>query len=308
MTAPDTKPTTEQIRFDLTNDEIAGISRKREGIAQDRERLDEGFTSLKLDYKAKAERLDLEASELSRKIREGFEMRETRCEISFNNPERGFKTIRRLDNGGVIRVEAMTALDVEQRELPIETKAKPEGRDLFAIIAEAKSVFPDDDKLVPLFKEIIAVYPSQYEDTPEGYRAFELDIKDCVDVDIQKAATVADPHLTKHNERTGTLSQTEGGDNAGVTNVGDKMTPVIIATPAVRVPLCLEKFGSDWKKAWKEFKKSAKASGWSAAQISEIDNLIAPINNREVVEQKDLSGTAFAVLTPHVCAETEVAK
>lgn len=305
MQAPDTKPTTEQIRFDLTNDEIAGISRKREGIAQDRERLDEGFTSLKLDYKAKAERLDLEASELSRKIREGFEMRETRCEISFNDPERGFKTIRRLDNGGVIRVEAMTALDVEQRELPIETEAKPNGRDLIAIIAEAKSVFPDDDKLVPLFKEIIAVYPSQYEDTPEGYRAFELDIKDCVDVDIQKAATVADPHLTKHNERTGTLSQTPGADNAGETSVGAALDKTAISTPAVLVPLNLEKFGSDYIKAGQEFTKVAKKIGWSQTQISLIRDELSKVRDRERKEQKDLSGTAFAVLTPHVCAETE---
>ncbi len=50
----------------------------------------------------------------NRKIRSGFEMRNTDCKVLYNSPNTGFKTIVRLDTGEVVKEDAMTKDEMQE--------------------------------------------------------------------------------------------------------------------------------------------------------------------------------------------------
>lgn len=266
MKTADTKRTTEPLRYDLTNDEIAAIARERETVLIEGERLEQNFESLKAEHKFKKTDIENRLAKLSQKVRDGFEMRPTELEVSFNDPVKGRKTIRVLNGenaGAVIREEAMTHLDTEQYPLPGMEPESP-----------AENPVPG-----------LTVLEGDGETQPNGIEPH--------------------PNLTENGERTGTLSQTEGGENAGEVSVGDVLVKAAVEAQEPPVPLDLAKFGSDYKKAWKAFKKAAEKLGWKPTSIAILDEQICNISNREVVEQKDFSESAFAVLQAHVTAETK---
>lgn len=127
-------------RHDFTDSEIRGIAVKMAGVAQSYSATESEFASVKQDFKAKLDRLELDRDTLVQRIRDGFEMRPTPAYVEFNVPEKGRKRYYRVGQGvyvygEMIREEPMDATDF-QRELPLE---EPEKNGFGGVEEEADS-------------------------------------------------------------------------------------------------------------------------------------------------------------------------
>lgn len=117
---------TEYLRCEFTEPELVAMSRtvarEIESIVSAQETLKEVRTSIGAQIAAHDKRMQ----ELSRLINQGYEYRNVACEVQFDMPESGFKTITRCDNGSECRVEPMTAFD-RQGRLPLEDVPEETG-------------------------------------------------------------------------------------------------------------------------------------------------------------------------------------
>lgn len=59
-------------------------------------------------FKSRLEMATAERDEMMDRIQTGYEVREVSCTVTANYPEAGVKTVRRSDNGEIVKVEAMT--------------------------------------------------------------------------------------------------------------------------------------------------------------------------------------------------------
>jgi hypothetical protein len=64
------------------------------------------------------EKLQSRMADLSRKLCEGWEYRDIRCRVLFNDPQIGQKTFMRIDTGEVVGIEEMTH-EEKQEPLPL---------------------------------------------------------------------------------------------------------------------------------------------------------------------------------------------
>jgi hypothetical protein len=129
-TKPDTKRVNIPTRYTFSDSEIAELAKKGVQFARAYESLEKDFTSIKADYKLRLTNLENERDRLDEKIADGFEMRPTDCETTFNDPERGKKTTRKLC-GEIVSVEAMSHFDLEKELIPKdETKVLPDDLNL----------------------------------------------------------------------------------------------------------------------------------------------------------------------------------
>jgi hypothetical protein len=76
------------------------------------------FASAKKAHEEAVEKLDATITDLSRKLCEGWEYRDIRCKVLWNDPEIGKKTFVRLDTGEIAKIDDMT--DAERQDpLPL---------------------------------------------------------------------------------------------------------------------------------------------------------------------------------------------
>lgn len=125
----------ELLRCDLTDDELIGIARKQSATFRDREQADQELTSIKSDFKARLERLESEVQLCTRKITDGFEMRNTDCETRYDDPSKGMASVYRLDTGELVRTRKMDA-----NELQMELEEEADDDTTVTISAEDSSV------------------------------------------------------------------------------------------------------------------------------------------------------------------------
>lgn len=69
------------------------------------------------EFKSRLDNVMADINSFSEALNTGFEMREVKCEVFFNLPSPGKKTIVRMDTGEEIGIENMTE-DEKQEELP----------------------------------------------------------------------------------------------------------------------------------------------------------------------------------------------
>jgi hypothetical protein len=115
---PDTL--TENIRCDFTAEQLKETA---DTLAQRLTELDnvrEAKRSADKDFNAAIERLAGEVSLLARTYSKGYEMRDVECDIRYNHPEPGKKTIVRMDTSEELRTEDMS-WEEKQEELPLDT-------------------------------------------------------------------------------------------------------------------------------------------------------------------------------------------
>lgn len=122
----DVQPIRAQARFDFNDAQISELARKGVSVSRAKDRAEAEFDRLKAQHKDTIAGLDLEASKIRDAIESGFEMKETDCEIEFNFPSKGRKTIRRLDTGAIVSEQDMTVID-QERDLPLEGEKKDAG-------------------------------------------------------------------------------------------------------------------------------------------------------------------------------------
>ena len=83
-----------------------------------RDQLEVEFSKLKSAHADKVSKHDSTIRDLTRKLCEGWEYRDVKCKVLWNDPADGQKTIVRLDTGEVLAVEEMT-FEEKQDDLPL---------------------------------------------------------------------------------------------------------------------------------------------------------------------------------------------
>ncbi len=100
-------------------EDLANATNELNVIEADKKRIND-------DFKSKTSAAEAEVATLSNKLRSGYEFRDVPCEISFDDPEPGKKTVFRLDfPHDLAQVEVREMTDDEivkslQHELPLE--------------------------------------------------------------------------------------------------------------------------------------------------------------------------------------------
>lgn len=99
------------LRYDFTAVEIHDLSMDLAGKTKEIVTLKKQKTSAVSQYTAKINEAEATCNSLSNKVADGFEHREVECEVIFNQPANGKKTIIRKDSNTLVGVEAMTTSD-----------------------------------------------------------------------------------------------------------------------------------------------------------------------------------------------------
>jgi len=111
---PRTAETSEFLRYDFTPVEFMEHARVLGRLNQELARSEERKKSVTAELAADVKRHQDEVSNQSQLVSNGYEYRDIKCEIQYHVPEKGKKTIVRLDNGEVVRVAFMTGLEMQE--------------------------------------------------------------------------------------------------------------------------------------------------------------------------------------------------
>lgn len=98
-----------QLRYDFSAKEQHELSIQQARKQKELVELEEEKKSVSSQYKARIDEIKATLNKLSNQVVDGFELREVDCEVRYHQPERGRKTIIRLDTGKVHAFEKMEA-------------------------------------------------------------------------------------------------------------------------------------------------------------------------------------------------------
>lgn len=106
-------PRTEKrtLRYDFTAVEVHDLSVQLANETRKVVSLTEEKKSVTSQWTAKINEAKATCNNLSFKVSDGYEHREIDCEVIFNQPAQGKKTIIRKDSNKIVGVEDMTAAD-----------------------------------------------------------------------------------------------------------------------------------------------------------------------------------------------------
>jgi hypothetical protein len=99
------------LRYDFTAVEIHDLSQALASKNKEIVTLKKQKSSAVSQYTAKINEAEANCNDLSNKVSDGYEHREVDCEVIYNQPDQGKKTIIRKDSNALVGVEAMTAHD-----------------------------------------------------------------------------------------------------------------------------------------------------------------------------------------------------
>jgi len=125
------KETTEWLRYDFSNDELLDKARELGRAGQEISCLESQLDSVKKDLNAKIAALEATRGMLGNHVTSGYEMRNLKCEIRYNDPEDKTKTVVRVDTGEVIRTAKMESHEL-QEEIDFEKAAEKPGAETTA--------------------------------------------------------------------------------------------------------------------------------------------------------------------------------
>jgi hypothetical protein len=99
------------LRYDFTAVEIHDLSVQLANETKKVVSLTEEKKSVTSQWTAKINESKAACNNLSFKVADGYEHRDVECEVIFNQPANGKKTIIRKDSNTLVGVEAMTTID-----------------------------------------------------------------------------------------------------------------------------------------------------------------------------------------------------
>ena len=99
------------LRYDFTAIEVHELSLALAGKTKEVSSLTEEKKSVVSQWTAKINEAKATCNSLSFKVADGYEHREVECEVIFNQPTNGKKTIIRKDSNTLVGIEAMTQHD-----------------------------------------------------------------------------------------------------------------------------------------------------------------------------------------------------
>ena len=105
------------LKCEFSQDEILRKGIELARLNLDKTRIDNEKKAVVSEYKAKLDGKDAEIAVIGNQISNGFEHRNVECQIDWHSPTTGKKTTTRLDTNEVIRIESMTA---EEMQMEIE--------------------------------------------------------------------------------------------------------------------------------------------------------------------------------------------
>ncbi len=114
--------TKEYLKHTFTDEESLGLSRR---MAQEIQKLNQAQATKKevvSDLAAQIAKHNSEIGRLSDLINNGYEYQYIDCDVLMNEPEQGKKTIRRRDNGEIVKVVEMETFE-RQESLPFDQEA-----------------------------------------------------------------------------------------------------------------------------------------------------------------------------------------
>lgn len=113
------KMTTMLLKHVLSDTELLAYAKRQAAADADYREIEDQFASVKSDFKSRLEAAENERSMCARKVRDGYEMRDTSVTVHFHSPQKGKKTIFREDTGEIVDTLTMSASEM-QEDLPFE--------------------------------------------------------------------------------------------------------------------------------------------------------------------------------------------
>lgn len=114
-----TAKTKEFLKYQFTHDELHQKGSDLARINSELISIENEKKAVTAEFKAKQDGKQAEIEVISNHINNGYEHRYIECEVRFNDPNTGMKTIYRKDNGELVRKESMTEEEM-QYELELE--------------------------------------------------------------------------------------------------------------------------------------------------------------------------------------------
>ena len=109
-----TEQTREYLRYDFTPAELAEFARSMARSHQKRSQLETEAKAVATQFKSGIEAETNLISDYANKLNNGYEYRNVECELRYNEPSIGMKTVVRLDTGEVVKKQAMTSSEMQE--------------------------------------------------------------------------------------------------------------------------------------------------------------------------------------------------
>ena len=108
------KTVTEYLKYKFSEKELREKSEKLAQDCREKRETEEAKKQITSDLKAKIDAFDASISQISNHINSGYEFRYIECDVHLNDPDPGFKSIVRKDTFEVVKVEPMTAAELQE--------------------------------------------------------------------------------------------------------------------------------------------------------------------------------------------------
>ena len=118
-----------QCRYEYSKEERAEKGRNLADELGAMQAVEAELERIKKDYKARIDARAATIDNLSEQVRSGYELRETLCFWTYNEPKPGRKTLRRADTLEVIGEEDMTGADTQTVMEELDAAAADKGGD-----------------------------------------------------------------------------------------------------------------------------------------------------------------------------------
>lgn len=122
--------TKESLRYEFSDAETLDLSRELARSYQEVSLIEEGKDKVVADFKAQIQAKQNIISDVSRRINNGYEWRMIECEVRYHDPEKGSKTLIRLDTGEVVRTTRMDSWETQEVLFDEELLEEPRPVDL----------------------------------------------------------------------------------------------------------------------------------------------------------------------------------
>jgi hypothetical protein len=109
-----TKNTEEYLRYDFSGEELLEIAKTLARETQEFAAPEDRKKQVMSDFKAQLDAKATDVALLSRKVSNGHEYRMIGCEVRFNDPMKGKKTVIRMDTGEIVKTAFMSGDEMQE--------------------------------------------------------------------------------------------------------------------------------------------------------------------------------------------------
>lgn len=156
----------------FTDAELKEIGMNLALANQEKERLEDQKKQSMSQYKSEQDAVDSKIRELAQKLARGSEDRRIECELLYNVPEEGKKTITRLDTKEVIETANMT--EEELNDLFINNLGPHKDEKDFVFRDRSRAQMVNHDEYVELVKKEAKEGRGEYKKKADGLTAEKL--------------------------------------------------------------------------------------------------------------------------------------